>query len=74
VCYTIKWILRINNKRAGGATVKDLVIAPSKYWDKRLKDALKDMLQAKKKKNLQAQYKSAELTISVNKRSQSDLE
>ncbi|KAL3440346.1 hypothetical protein BJX65DRAFT_290621 [Aspergillus insuetus] len=31
VCYTIKWIFRINNKRAGGATVKDLVVAPSEY-------------------------------------------
>jgi hypothetical protein len=54
VCYTIKWILRINNKRAGGATVKDLVIAPSKYWNERLKGALEEMLQAKKKKNLRA--------------------
>ncbi|KAJ0413208.1 hypothetical protein BJY00DRAFT_297244 [Aspergillus carlsbadensis] len=62
VCYTIKWILRINNKRAGGATVKDLVVAPSEYWDERLKDALEDMLQAKKKKNLRARYESAELT------------
>jgi hypothetical protein len=54
VCYIIKWILRINNKWAGGATVKDLVVAPSEYWDECLKGALEDMLQTKKKKNLQA--------------------
>ncbi|KAJ5651656.1 hypothetical protein N7507_009082 [Penicillium longicatenatum] len=74
VCYTIKWILRINNKRAGGATVKDLVVAPSEYWDERLTGALEDMLQAKKKKHLRARYESAELTVSVNERNQSDLE
>jgi hypothetical protein len=74
VCYTIKWILRINNKRAGGATVKDLVVAPSEYWNERLKGALEEMLQAEKKKNLRARYESAELTVSVNERNQSDLE
>jgi hypothetical protein len=74
VCYTIKWVLRINNKRAGGATVKDLVVAPSEYWDECLKGALEEMLQAKKKKYLRARYESAELTVSVNERNQSDLE
>ncbi|KAA8641518.1 uncharacterized protein ATNIH1004_011654 [Aspergillus tanneri] len=74
VCYTIKWKLTINHKRAGSATEKDLVVAPSDYWEEFLKASLEDMIQAKKKGNQRVRYESTDITVSVNDKTQSDLE
>ena len=74
VCYTIRWTLKINTKRAGGATAKDLVVAPSEYWEERLKPDLEEMVQTKKKRAQRTRYESAEITVSVNEKNQSKLE
>ncbi|PCG88691.1 Hypothetical protein PENO1_108860 [Penicillium occitanis (nom. inval.)] len=49
--YTIEWRLMLNHKKAGSMTRKDLIIAPSDFWQNRLKANLDDMLQAKRKRN-----------------------
>ncbi|KAL4986811.1 hypothetical protein BDW68DRAFT_197807 [Aspergillus falconensis] len=45
VCYTVKWKMLLNNKPVGNVTEKDLVVAPSQFWEKYLKADLDNMVQ-----------------------------
>ncbi|KAL2801614.1 hypothetical protein BJX63DRAFT_169250 [Aspergillus granulosus] len=51
VCYTVNWKLLLNNKPVGNVTEKDLVVAPSQYWEKYLQADLDNMVQTKRKPN-----------------------
>jgi hypothetical protein len=48
VCYTVKWKLLLNNKPVGNVTEKDLVVAPSQYWEKYLQADLDNMVQTER--------------------------
>ncbi|KAL5042235.1 hypothetical protein BDW71DRAFT_217086 [Aspergillus fruticulosus] len=51
VCYTVKWKMLLNNKPVGNVTEKDLVVAPSQFWEKYLKADLDNMVQIKREPN-----------------------
>lgn len=74
ICYTIEWKLVLNNRPVGTVTKKDLVVAPSAYWEKYLKPALDNMVQTKKKPNHRVRSESTTIKASVNERRQCPLE
>ncbi|KAI7974043.1 hypothetical protein EIK77_009238 [Talaromyces pinophilus] len=74
VCYTIQWKLSLNQKKVGGETAKDLVVAPSDYWKKCLNKAVEDMLQTTQKPGQRVRYESTTIEVSVNDKSQKPLE
>ncbi|KAJ5808834.1 hypothetical protein N7474_010103 [Penicillium riverlandense] len=74
VCYTIAWKLILNRKTVGKVTEEDLVVAPSDYWEESLKADVEDMLQPKKKRHQRVRSEGTAVTISVNDRSQRNLE
>ncbi|EZF29621.1 hypothetical protein H101_06714 [Trichophyton interdigitale H6] len=74
ICYTIEWKLALNHKKVGSATEKDLVVAPSEYWEDFLREALENMLQTKRKRNQQVRPESTAIKVSVNDRTQGNLE
>ena len=74
ICYTIAWRLHVNDKKSGSRTAKDLIVAPGKYWEEKLKVALEDMLQAKSKTDHHFRFEGADIVISVNDRTQTNFE
>lgn len=74
VCYTVKWKLLLNNKPVGNVTEKDLVVAPSGYWEKYLKADLDNMVQTKRKPNQRVRPESTTIKVEVNDRTQCPLE
>ncbi|QKX62541.1 uncharacterized protein TRUGW13939_09702 [Talaromyces rugulosus] len=74
VCYTIAWKLHVNDKKAGSRTAKDLTVAPSQYWEEKLKAALEEMLQTKSKTDHRFRFEGADIVVSVNDRTQTNFE
>lgn len=74
ICYTIAWKLILNRKTVGRVTEEDLVVAPSEYWEGSLKASLEEMLQTKKKDRQRVRPEGTAITVSVDDRSQRDLE
>jgi hypothetical protein len=74
ICYAIAWKLILNRKTVGRVTEGDLVIAPSDYWGQTLKADLEEMLQTKKKRHQRVRSEGTAITVSVNDRSQRNLE
>ncbi|KAL3442695.1 hypothetical protein BJX65DRAFT_321198 [Aspergillus insuetus] len=74
VCYTVKWKLLLNNKPVGTVTKKDLVVAPSQYWEKYLQADLDNMVQTKRKPNQRVRPESTTIKVEVNDRKQCPLE
>ncbi|KAH1607615.1 hypothetical protein KXX21_005120 [Aspergillus fumigatus] len=73
VRYTIEWKLTLNTKKVGSVTEKDLVVAPSDYWEEFLKADLENMLQTKRKRHQRVRSEGTAITVSVNDRTQSPL-
>ncbi|KAJ5808848.1 hypothetical protein N7474_010117, partial [Penicillium riverlandense] len=69
----IAWKLILNRKTVDRVTEGDLVIAPSDYWGT-LKADVEEMLQTKKKRHQRVLSEGTAVTISVNDRSQRNLE
>ncbi|KAL2859967.1 uncharacterized protein BJX67DRAFT_368368 [Aspergillus lucknowensis] len=74
VCYTVKWKLLLNNKPVGNVTEKDLVVAPSQYWEKYLQVELDNMVKTKRKPNQRVRPESTTVKVEVNDRKQCPLE
>jgi hypothetical protein len=74
VRYTIEWKLKLNTKNVGSVTEKDLVVAPSDYWEEFLKADLENMLQTKRKRHQRVRSEGTAITVSVNDRTQTPLE
>ena len=74
ICYTIAWKLILNRKTVGKVTEEDLVVAPSEYWEESLKADVDDMLRTKKKRHKRVRSEGTAITVSVDDRSQRDLE
>ncbi|KAH8430182.1 uncharacterized protein LDX57_007852 [Aspergillus melleus] len=74
ICYTIAWKLVLNRKTVGKVTEEDLVVAPSEYWEESLKADVDDMLRTKKKRHKRVRSEGTAITVSVDDRSQRDLE
>lgn len=74
VRYTIAWKLHVNDKRSGSRTAKDLIVAPSKYWEEKLKAALEEMLHTKSKTDHHFRFEGADIIVSVNDRTQTNFE
>jgi hypothetical protein len=58
----------------GNVTDKDLVVAPSQYWEKYLQADLDNMVQTKKKPNQRVRPESTTIKVEVNDRKQCPLE
>ncbi|KAL4744306.1 hypothetical protein BDW72DRAFT_209112 [Aspergillus terricola var. indicus] len=74
VCYTVKWKLLLNSKPVGNVTEKDLVVAPSQYWEKYLQADLDNMVQTKRKPDQRVRPESTTIKVEVNDRKQCPLE
>lgn len=74
ICYTIAWKLILNRKTVGKVTEEDLVVAPSDYWVESLSAGVEEMLQTKKKRQQRVRSEGTAIAVSVNDRSQADLE
>ncbi|OJD20581.1 hypothetical protein ACJ73_08084 [Blastomyces percursus] len=74
VYYTVEWQLNLNHRKTGRVTKKDVVLAPSDYWEEFMKAELENMLQTKRKHHQQAQSEGTTITVSVNDQTQGSLE
>ena len=73
ICYTIAWRIVLNRKVACRDTEQDLVVAPSDYWREFLKAKMENLLRIKGR-NQRIRSDGIAIVVSVNDRSQNDLE
>ncbi|KAH1971260.1 hypothetical protein KXV92_007769 [Aspergillus fumigatus] len=73
ICYTIAWRIVLNRKIECRDTEQDLVIAPSDYWKESLKAKMENLLHVKRR-NRRIRSEGTAIVVSVNDRSQNDLE
>ncbi|BDD64336.1 hypothetical protein MAP00_009163 [Monascus purpureus] len=71
--YMITWKLKINQTIEAKETEQDLVIAPSEYWEKCLKQKI-DGLMYTKKRNRRVRFEDTEVVVSINHRNEGPLE
>lgn len=71
--YTIAWKLKINRTTEAKETEQDLVVAPSEYWEKCLKQKI-DRLMHTKKRNRRVRFEDSEIVVSIKHRNEGPLE
>ena len=71
--YTIAWKLMINRTIEARETDQDLVVAPSEYWEKHLKQKIEELVHMKKG-NRRVRSEDTAIVVSVNHRNQGPLE
>ena len=71
--YSIEWKVTVNNRVVAKDTEPDLVLAPSVYWDEYLKKKLEERIRTKTRRNRRIRSEDTAIVISVNDRSQRDL-
>ena len=71
--YTIVWKLMINRTIEARETEQDLVVAPSEYWEKHLKQKIEELVHMKKH-NQQVWSEDMAIVVSVNHHNQGPLE
>ena len=71
--YTIAWKLMINRTTEAKETEQDLVIAPSEYWEKCLRQKIDGLVQTKKR-NRRVRLDDTSIVVSINHRNQGPLE
>jgi hypothetical protein len=74
VCYILEWKVMLSIKKLGGETRKDLVVAPSDYWQKSLKQAVENTLQTTRKRHQRVEHESTTIKVWVKDKSQFPLE
>ncbi|BDD55971.1 hypothetical protein MPDQ_004056 [Monascus purpureus] len=73
IYHTIAWKLKINRTTEAKETEQDLVVAPSEYWAKCLKQKI-DALMHAKKRNRRVRFEDVEIVVSINHRNEGPLE
>ena len=71
--YTIAWKLMINRTIEARETEQDLVVAPSEYWEKHLKQKIEELVHMKKR-NRRVRSEDTAIVVSINHRNQGPLE
>ena len=71
--YTIAWKLMINRTIEARETEQDLVVPPSEYWEKHLKQKIEELVHMKKR-NRRVRSEDTAIVVSVNHRNQGPLE
>ncbi|KAH1972669.1 hypothetical protein KXV92_005592 [Aspergillus fumigatus] len=71
--YTIAWKLMINRTIDARETEQDLVVAPSEYWEKHLKQKIDELVHMKKR-DRRVRSEDTAIVVSVNHRNQGPLE
>lgn len=71
--YTIAWKLMINRTAEAKETEQDLVVAPSEYWEKCLKQKVEELVHMKKR-NRRVRLEDTAIVVSINHRNQGPLE
>ncbi|KMU74832.1 hypothetical protein CISG_00762 [Coccidioides immitis RMSCC 3703] len=73
ICYTIAWKIVLNRKSVCRDTEQDLVVTPSDYWTEILKPKMESSLHVKRR-NQRVRSDGTDIVVSVNDRSQNNLE
>ena len=71
--YSIEWKVTVNNRVVAKDTEPDLVLAPSAYWVKVLRQKLESRVKAKTQRSRHVRSEDTAVVVSVNDRSQRDL-
>jgi hypothetical protein len=71
--YLIEWKVTVNNQVVAKDTKPDLVLAPSAYWVKVLRQKLESRVKTKTQRSRRVRSEDTAVVVSVNDRSQRDL-
>jgi hypothetical protein len=71
--YSIEWKVTVNNRVVAKDTEPDLVLAPSAYWVKVLRQKLESRVKTKTQRSRRVRSEDTAVAVSVNDRSQRDL-